>query len=116
VEALVMEADQKSGEAVKVVFEVIGDRPYGEISASHPLVHLARKCYSRWGIETQLGIGSTDANVPLSRGLPAICVGLTTGRGAHTADEYIFTQPLRVGFAVLVDLIQALDQKGINLS
>jgi tripeptide aminopeptidase len=114
VEELLMEADLKGGEAVEVVYEVIGDRPYGEISAGHPLVQLAQKCYSTRGIETQLGIGSTDANVPLSRGLPAICVGLTTGRGAHTAVEYIHTQPLQQGFAALVDLIQELDQKGIN--
>ena len=114
VEALVMEANQKAGEAVEVDCEVIGDRPYGEISATHPLVQLAQQCYSGRGIETHLGIGSTDANVPLSYGLPAICVGLTTGRGAHTAAEYIHTRPLQRGFAALVDLIRALDQKGIN--
>jgi tripeptide aminopeptidase len=110
VEALVEVADQKGGEAVRVGWEVIGDRPYGQIPANHPLVKLAKKCYSGRGIETCLSIGSTDANAPLSRGFPAICVGLTTGGGAHTTAEFIHTQPLQQGFAALVDLIQAIDQ------
>jgi len=53
-----------------------------------------------------LSIGSTDANVPLSQGLPAVCIGLTTGGGAHTAKEYINTPPLEKGLAQLVMLIK----------
>jgi tripeptide aminopeptidase len=116
IEALVVQSDQTIGEVVRVNAEVIGIRPYGEIPFDHPLVKLARKCYEQNGIETQLSIGSTDANEPLSRGLPAICVGLTTGGGAHTVEEYIHTQPLHHGLDALVDLIQSIDQMGIDLS
>ena len=49
--------------------------------------------------------GSTDANLPLSRGLPAVAVGLTTGSGAHTVHEYIQTEPLAKGLEQVVRLV-----------
>ncbi len=84
---------------------MIGDRPAGEIPADHPLVKLAMECIIGNGISVRLNIGSTDANVPLSRGLPAICVGLTTGGGAHTLGEYIDIKPITQGLGILVDLV-----------
>jgi len=114
VESLVEEADRKGDEIIKVSAEVIGDRPAGELQAEHPLVKLAHKCYVENGISAILNIGSTDANEPLSRGLPAICVGLTTGGGAHTLSEYIDTKPFEQGLGVLVDLVQAIFREGIK--
>ena len=51
-------------------------------------------------------IGSTDANVPLSRGLPAVCIGLTYGSGAHTLGETIQTRPLAMGIEQLYQLVR----------
>ena len=76
---------------IEVTSEEIGNRPAGHISIQHPLIRLARRCLESQGIQPNLGIGSTDANIPLSRGLPAICVGITTGGKAHTRDEFINT-------------------------
>jgi tripeptide aminopeptidase len=90
---------------VQATIELIGDRPAGKIPASHPLVRLAKRCLQAQGLQPNLAIGSTDANAPLSRGLPAICVGLSTGQGAHTLQEFINTQPLTKGLAQLVDLV-----------
>jgi tripeptide aminopeptidase len=114
VESLVGEADRKSGKAVRVNSDVIGDRPAGEIPADHALVKLATECIAGSGINARLKIGSTDANVPLSRGIPAICVGLTMGRGAHTLGEYIDTEPVTQGLGILVDLVQAIFRVGIT--
>jgi acetylornithine deacetylase/succinyl-diaminopimelate desuccinylase-like protein len=114
VETLVEEADRKGGEAVRVCCEVIGDRPAGEIPADHPLVKLAMECIIVNEISVRLNIGSTDANVPLSRGLPAICVGLTTGGGAHTLGEYIDIKPITQGLGILVDLVPKIFRVGIT--
>ncbi|NUM46984.1 MAG: M20/M25/M40 family metallo-hydrolase [Anaerolineales bacterium] len=103
VQALV---EQATRPGVLFSAEIIGDRPAGEISPSHTLVSLALDCLNALDIYPQLNIGSTDANVPLSRGLPAICVGLTTGHGAHTVNEYIDLPPLEKGLAQLVMLVQ----------
>jgi tripeptide aminopeptidase len=108
VEGLINEADERAGEAVQVIAEVIGDRPPGEISPEHVLVKTALECFSRAGREVNLNIGSTDANVPLSRGYPSICMGLTHGGGPHTLGEYIETAPFCQGFNILVDLIQSI--------
>jgi tripeptide aminopeptidase len=86
--------------------EVIGDRPAGEICREHPLVILATEILTGQGVEPGFWIGSTDANVPLSKGLPAICIGLTRGGGAHTTGEFILTAPLKDGLAQLYRLVQ----------
>jgi acetylornithine deacetylase/succinyl-diaminopimelate desuccinylase-like protein len=85
--------------------EIIGQRPAGEISRVHPLVKLARKVLKDQGIKSKLNIGSTDANIPLSKGLPCVCIGLTKGNGAHTIKEYIHTPPLEKGMSQLVNLV-----------
>ncbi|HET9905722.1 MAG TPA: M20/M25/M40 family metallo-hydrolase, partial [Anaerolineales bacterium] len=55
---------------VSVEADVIGQRPAGEISVNHPLVRLAKDCLGEQGLEGGLISGSTDANVPLSKGYP----------------------------------------------
>lgn len=114
VEALVEQTNQKGGEDIHVIFEVIGERPAGEIPADHPLVKLAVERHLANGLRPGLKIGSTDANEPLSRGFPAICMGLTTGGGSHTRGEYIDIQPIGQGMAILVDFVQAVFQGRIN--
>ena len=116
VEALVDQANQKYGEAVKVDAEVIGARPAGGIPADHPLVNQALVCHAANGVKTCLNIGSTDANEPLSRGLPAICIGLTTGGNSHTRAEYIEVKPVAQGLKILAEIVQTVFQENTNIS
>jgi acetylornithine deacetylase/succinyl-diaminopimelate desuccinylase-like protein len=90
---------------VQVEAEVIGQRPAGELPASHPLVRLAENCLKEQGLEPRLMIGSTDANVPLSRGFPAVVLGVTNGAGAHTTREFIHTKPVERGMQQLVQFV-----------
>jgi acetylornithine deacetylase/succinyl-diaminopimelate desuccinylase-like protein len=99
---------------VEVTLELIGRRPAGKLSSSHPLVRLGKRCLRAQGIEPNLTIGSTDANVPLSRGLPAVCIGLSTGYGAHTVNEYIHVGPLFQGLAQMVALVEGIFQELCN--
>jgi tripeptide aminopeptidase len=85
--------------------QVIGSRPAGKLAPNHSLVKLARKALRQVGIEAHLGVGSTDANIPLSLGYPAICVGLTHGGGAHTVDEYVLTRPVERGLQQLLSIV-----------
>ena len=97
---------------IQFSWKVVGERPSGGIPSSHPLVRLAKSCLEAQGIHPLLNIGSTDANIPLSRGMPAICMGLTSGGGAHTVEEYIATQPLELGLAQLQALVDRIFQDG----
>ncbi len=90
----------------RLEIEEIGSRPVGGIPADHPLVRLAVEIADDLGLNSRLNIGSTDANIPLSRGLPAVCIGLTTGQGAHTPEEYINTEYLPKGLQQVATLVQ----------
>jgi acetylornithine deacetylase/succinyl-diaminopimelate desuccinylase-like protein len=91
---------------VRVEAQVIGRRPAGDLSKDHPLVQLAEACLREQGIKPKLVIGSTDANIPLSRGIPALVLGVTNGAGAHTTGEFIYTKPIERGMAQLLAFVQ----------
>lgn len=61
----------------------IGDRPCGEIAESHPLVQCALATTHLLGRGADLAMASTDANVPISLGIPAIAIG-AGGHGGET--------------------------------
>jgi len=91
---------------VKYTIEKIGDRPFGEIAPDHPLVQAAVQALHAQDLHADLQIGSTDANIPLYHGVPAVCIGLTGGGGAHTTGEYMDTTLLGKGLAHLLEVVQ----------
>lgn len=86
--------------------DIIGDRPSGSIPHTHALVQAAIQALARQGLSATLDTGSTDANLPLSRNLPCVCIGLTTGAHAHRPDEYIDTAPLDKGLAAFLETVR----------
>jgi acetylornithine deacetylase/succinyl-diaminopimelate desuccinylase-like protein len=88
--------------------EVVGDRPAGSIPLEHPLVQTAIAVLEYIGLRASLENGSTDANIPLSRGCPAVTVGITRGGNAHRLDEYIETPPIQDGMRQLFLLTLAV--------
>lgn len=105
--ALETEARRAQRPGVEVLCRPIGHRPAGSIPQDHPLVQAALQALRRHGLQGHTTIASTDANIPLSKGYPAICLGLTTGGGAHTLGEFIHTRPLATGLAVLRETVEA---------
>jgi acetylornithine deacetylase/succinyl-diaminopimelate desuccinylase-like protein len=107
---LVADAEKLIREAGKpglsIEAEVIGQRPAGELSPNHPLIQLAMDCLREQGLDAILTTGSTDANIPLSKHIPALVLGISTGSGAHTKDEYINTAPVEKGMEQLVRFVE----------
>jgi tripeptide aminopeptidase len=102
-------ADETHRELIGCQVREIGRRPGGALPASHPLVEAALASLQEAGIaQPSLAIGSTDASAPLSRGYPAICIGLTRGGEAHSQREYIEIAPMAVGYRALTSLITRL--------
>lgn len=91
---------------VTVTAEMIGDRPSGSIPEHHPLVLAATEALHAVGYPhiADLRMSSTDANIPLSRGIPAICVGVSEGSNAHRLQEWIGTEALTRGMSHLLFL------------
>lgn len=74
---------------VRAEVRVVGDRPAGAVAAENPLVVAAAVATRLAGRSPQLGAASTDANVPLGLGVPAVAIGAGgRGGGAHTAAEW----------------------------
>lgn len=94
---------------VAVTAERIGDRPGGSIPAHHPLCEAVRAVHRELGIMTHSLPSSTDANIPLSEGVPAVTIGVTTGGNGHRVDEYINLAPVPVGLQQLLLLLSRLE-------
>ena len=71
--------------------QVIGQRPAGRDRLTIPWSGWQRECLHEAGVNAVLTSGSTDANIPLSKGYPAVVLGIITGGSAHTVHEYIYT-------------------------
>ncbi|MCE2901221.1 MAG: M20/M25/M40 family metallo-hydrolase [Gemmatimonas sp.] len=68
---------------------VLGSRPAGALESESPLVQAAVRATQTVGRKPRSASASTDANVPLARGIPAIAIGAGgIGGGAHTRDEW----------------------------
>lgn len=65
-----------SGTSLSYELEQVGDRPSGETPASSRIVRAAVECSRALGIEPRLDCSSTDSNIPISLGIPAITVGV----------------------------------------
>jgi tripeptide aminopeptidase len=92
---------------VRVRVETVGDRPSGSIPRQHPLVQAAVDAYRTMGATVSFQQSSTDANIPLSLGIPAVCVGITDGGNPHRSDEYILPERLGAGLQALLLLTLA---------
>lgn len=109
-EALVSEVDavlaMPRPTGVEVSVEVVGDRPAGSQPSDGVLVKIADDVLTELGFTSiRHEPGSTDANVPIALGIPAICIGVTTGSYAHREDEFINISPIPKGFAHLITVI-----------
>jgi acetylornithine deacetylase/succinyl-diaminopimelate desuccinylase-like protein len=77
------------GARLEVKFHVLGVRPGGELPADSPLLAAVRSADNFLGIRSHLDRSSTDANLPLSLGIPAIAIGAGGNGGAvHSPAEW----------------------------
>ena len=89
----------------------IGDRPCGELPSDHALVAAAANATRSIGRSPELATASTDANVPISLGIPAIAIGAGgRGGGVHTAGEWYDNTDGTLGIArALTVLVSAAE-------
>lgn len=90
----------------------IGNRPSGHAPRRSRLVQTANAALHVVGCRNVYHLaGSTDANIPLSRGNAAVCVGLTQSANAHRLDEYMDTTYLGRGMQQLLLLTLSAAQE-----
>ena len=97
---------------VGVEVELIGNRPCaGKVDLDR--IELMKKTAARItedvvGESVSFKSGSTDCNIPLSLGIPALCFGVYNGLGCHTREEYVVKASLlpglEIGIRAMIDL------------
>ena len=120
IEAIFLESVEKamtaynaSGPKGKVDHELIkiGDRPSGELSPALPLIQRTMAATQYFGVSPSLGRGSTNINIPVSLGIPSVCIGRGgKAGGAHSLHEwYLNDEPgdESIQLALLIALAQA---------
>ena len=102
---------QANTQEVKVLVTQVGDRPCSDI-APEKIAHLVNLL--RPELEDVIGApvktksSSTDCNIPLSMGIPALCVGVYFGGGAHTREEWVRKDSLKPGLEAAIRIGYAL--------
>jgi len=96
---------------VEVEVNLIGDRPFGQIAVNAPIVQTAASIVEGLGMTPAYGVSSTDSNIPLSTGIPALTLESGgTGNRNHTLEEWIDVEkPASVrGINVAMGILLAL--------
>jgi len=74
--------------------KIIGERPCGETPLDAPIVQAAASAIKAFGLSPVFSISSTDANIPMSLGIPAVTIGRGgPGGRAHAPDEWVDVDP-----------------------
>ncbi len=96
--AVEMENARGNGGRVTGRMREIGSRPSGELPEDAPILEALRAVDTHLGIRSHLDCSSTDANIPLSLGIPAVSIGAGgQGGGAHTAAEWYLPEGRELG-------------------
>ena len=89
----------------------IGYRPAAHLPADAPLLDALRAVDRHLGLHTDLRLGSTDANIPLSLGVQSLSMGAGgSGGGAHTVAEWYSAKDREVGLRRVLLLTLAMTQ------
>lgn len=105
--------ESAQSEKVQVNVKKVGDRPCGNVEAEKidalkdvivPVIEAVI------GEKVSFKSSSTDCNIPLSLGVPAICVGVNKYEGMHTREEWVDKASISTGLEVAIKLGKALTE------
>ncbi len=115
-EVVTLNTTRKTTHPPKLQIETIGNRPAAALPDDSPLLQTLRAVDRHLTLRTELRLGSTDANIPLSRNIPAIAIGAGgAGGGIHTLQEWYDPTnretALRRILLTLLDTLQITDDQ-----
>lgn len=98
---------RRKGIALQV--EMIGERPCtGDVDQAEEQAMMDRANRAHlayYGKEAAFIASSTDCNIPLSKGIPSVCLACFVGHGAHTREEYVLIDSLKPGRKLVMDVM-----------
>ena len=101
-------------DVIKVEFKLVGDRPAGAGQMDSPLVNSARRAVATVGGEVKsIAASSTDSNLPISLGIPAVTLGSGgQGGGQHGPGEWF--SPVNAWLGPQSTLLTVLSLVGVD--
>lgn len=101
--------DEYRSRGVQIECHIVGDRPCsGDVdpAALKNLADRASDAAVQWfGVEPQRLSASTDCNIPLSLGIPSVCIGCLHGEGEHTREEKVEISSLLPGLKLCAQMV-----------
>jgi tripeptide aminopeptidase len=98
-----------TGGKVSARMKEIGSRPGGALAENSSMLNVIRAVDAHFGIRSHLDCASTDANVPLSMGVPAVSIGVGgRGGGAHTPAEWFHPEGRETGLKRVLLILAGL--------
>jgi len=109
-----LENQRATGGKVAVKIKEIGTRPAASLPDNAPILQYIRAVDAHLGIRSHVDTSSTDANIPLSLGIPAISIGGGgAGGGAHTTQEWFRPEGRDLGLKrILLTLLLLMRNAG----
>lgn len=104
-----LETLKKERPRIRLTIKLVGERPCTGAVDSDDLQALTDRAENSikkiTGKAPHIGSGSTDCNIPLSLGIPAVCFGGLIGGGVHTREEYVSIPALMQEASIIEDYI-----------
>ena len=97
---------------VRINAELIGERPCADIDENlqaqftEKMKNIIEEVI---GEKLRIGSSSTDCNIPLSMGIPALAIGVRSGGGVHTRDEWMDRKSIIKGMEVFLNVLTKID-------
>jgi len=109
-------AGGRSRGLISFTVEKIGDRPAAQLADESPILDALRAVDRHLGLQSESRLGSTDANIPISLGVPSISMGAGgEGAGAHTLAEWYSDKDREVGLRRVLLLTLAMTEWAAEL-
>jgi tripeptide aminopeptidase len=108
-----VENQRATGGKVAMKLKEIGSRPAASLPDSAAILQFVRAVDAHLGIRSHLDMSSTDANIPLSLGIPAVAIGAGgVGGGAHTTQEWFRPEGRDLGLKRILLVLLMLMRHG----
>jgi len=92
-----------------ITVNLLGERPCDGVVDKKHLEEMTNKivyiCQKHSGIPCAVKSGSTDCNIPMSLGVPAVSLGVYLGDGTHTREERVLISSIPIGMKIAAELI-----------
>lgn len=107
-EEAVSEVASKTGDYLNL--DIFAKRQPGGIEFSHPLVRTTRQILKNFDINPRYEPSTSELSSFIDYKIPALTLGISTGKNLHMEDEYIRIEPMYKGLAQLIAIILTIDE------